>query len=310
MIAQLEQFIKRIEGKFSYFRDFPLATLTTYGVGGTADLLLRPRNSQEIANIIQEATNHALPFFVLGGGANILISDRGIRGIVIDMGMLNDFQISNAILECGAGLAVSSAAQRCAELGYAGLHFLYSMPGSLGGAVWMNARCYGQAVDSTLQSVSIVNRAGEEGCYYPTPTEYGYKRSPFQHNGAIITAARFQLQPRSPNEIIEEMLTYRADRARKGHFAAPSAGSVFKNNRQWGAPSGAIIDQLDLRGHQIGGARISDRHANIIINNGGATAQDIRRLTEFVAQQVYNHYGYQFEREVLYVGDWEDASEE
>ncbi len=314
MIAQLEQFIKgiksikSIEEQLPYFRDFPMATLTTYGVGGTADLLLRPRNSQEIARIVQEANALAIPLFVLGGGANILISDRGIRGIVIDMAMLNNFQISDDILECGAGLAVSSAAQRCAELGYAGLHFLYSMPGSLGGAVWMNARCYGQAVDGALQNVSIVNRAGEEGYYYPTPAEYGYKRSPFQHNGAIITAARFQLEARSPDKIIKEMLTYRADRASKGHFAAPSAGSVFKNNRQWGAPSGVIIDQLGLRGHQIGGARISDQHANIIVNSGGAAAQDIRRLIEFVAQQVYQHYGYQLEREVLYVGDWEDAA--
>ena len=306
MIAKLEQFIKTIEPHLPFHRQFTLAPLTTYGVGGPADLLVRPHNSTQIVQIVKYCGRHHIPLFVLGGGANILISDKGVRGVVIDMGMLNDFQISDQVLECGAGLAVSSVAQRCAELGYAGLHFLYSMPGSLGGAVWMNARCYGRAVDEVLLDVCMVSSNGEEQIYYPQPTEYGYKRSPFQHNGAIIIGARFQLHRRATEDLIGEMLKYRADRTRKGHFTAPSAGSVFKNNRKWGAPSGVIIDRLGLRGYKIGGAQISDSHANIVINNGHATAHDIRQLIEFMGREVQRQCGYTLEREVLYVGEWEN----
>ena len=224
MIPQLEQFINTIGATLSCWREYPLAPLTSYRVGGAADLLVRPRTTTDIARIITRANTLGIPWFALGGGANILISDRGVRGIVIDMASMDSFSIGNSTLECGAGLAVSSAAQRCAEMGYAGLHFLYSMPGSLGGAVWMNARCYGHSVDEVLLSAEIIDRNGREHRYYPNPEEYGYKKTPFQSNGAVIALARFRLHERDYTSVKKEMAYYRADRAAKGHFSAPSAG--------------------------------------------------------------------------------------
>ena len=169
----------------------------------------------------------------------------------------------------------------------------------------MNARCYGSSIVDVLSEVHLVDETGQAEVYRPREGDFGYKLSPFQSRRAVIIDAAFTLEPADPASLREEMRRFYSDREGKGHFAAPSAGSVFKNNRDFGSPTGAIIDTLGLRGHQIGGARISDRHANIIINTGNATATDILRLIELVERRVRVELGFELEREVLLVGDWE-----
>jgi UDP-N-acetylmuramate dehydrogenase len=283
----------------------PMHRHTTFEVGGPAELYVRPRSESDVQRIIRAAGDTGAPIFTLGGGSNILVSDRGVRGIVMDMRDFSDTRREGRKFTSGAGLAISDAAERAAEEGLAGLHFLYAMPGSVGGAVWMNARCYGSSIVDVLEEVSVVSETGELESYVPKDEDFGYKRSPFQGRNAVIIEASFRLTPADTAEIRAEMDGYYADREGKGHFAAPSAGSVFKNNRAFGSPTGALVDTLGLRGTQIGGARLSDRHANIIVNTGGASATDILRLIELIERRVHEELGLELEREVLLVGDWE-----
>lgn len=317
-----------IDGSLRF--DEPMARHTTFEVGGPADLYVRPASVRDVRTILQLGRQLGERVFTLGGGANILVSDAGIRGIVMDMGEFTEVAIEQAdtpppqpparttadapsadsdaaatvYARVGAGLAVSDAAAALAERGLAGLDFLYAMPGSVGGAVWMNARCYGSSIIDILESVDMVTAEGEATTYRAREEDFAYKVSPFQSNKAVILAARLRLHREAPERIWERMREHEEDRTTKGHFSGPSAGSVFKNNRSFGKPSGQIIDSLGLRGYQIGGARISDEHANIIINTGEAKAADIRALIDHVEAQVRDRLGLQLEREVLLAGDW------
>lgn len=285
---------------------------TTFRVGGPADVFARPRSVAELRNVILEAKAEGLPVFVLGGGANILVSDRGIRGLTVDLGSLDGCSVEGRVLTAQAGLSVSGAAEKAADAGLAGLDFIYAMPGSVGGAVWMNARCYDFSVSDVLDSIRYLDEDLKERILRREEARFAegfaYKRSPFQGRPWIVTEASFGLRPVEGPEAMaavrENMDRIKRDRTEKGHFLAPSAGSVFKNDRRLGAPSGAIIDRLGLRGYSMGGARISPLHANIILNSGGATASDIRKLVEFVQGRVLEEFGYSLEPEVLFVGDW------
>lgn len=283
----------------------PLHRHTTFEVGGPAEVYVRPQTIEDVQTVVRTALQAGVPYFVLGGGSNILVSDRGLRGIVLDVRGFNRTSHEETRFVAEAGLPISDAAARAAELGLGGIHFLYSMPGSVGGAVWMNARCYGSSISEVLQEVRLVDERGELEVYRPRSEDFGYKRSPFQNRRTVIIDAAFRLTPSDPERLWAQMHEYYSDREEKGHFAAPSAGSVFKNNRSFGRPSGAIIDGLGLRGYQIGGARISDKHANIIVNTGTATAADIRALIELMEQRVKEQEGIALEREVLFVGNWE-----
>ena len=304
--------VKKIEGKINIrgaLRENELmAAHTTFRVGGPADLFAVPIDAQDLATLFGFCRDHDLPAFILGGGANILVSDHGIRGMVIDMSRFNTLSIDNGTLSVGAGLAVSDAAAWCADRGYAGIHFLYAMPGSVGGAVWMNARCYDGEIFDVLEWVDLLSRDGTERRYTPIAADFAYKVSPFQSDDAVILRCGIRLTAQEPDSVWEQMRGYQADRDSKGHFAAPSAGSLFKNDRAFGAPSGVIIDRLGLRGLRVGGAQVSPRHANIIINTGTATATDIDQLATHVEEAVFTAFGFRLEREVLRVGDWGDAA--
>ena len=282
----------------------PLANHTTFEVGGPADLYARPASVRDVAALLGQARAERIPWFVLGGGSNILVSDRGVRGLVIDMTGLASCRISHTTLTAGAGLAMSEASDCAAEHGLAGLDFIYSMPGSVGGAVWMNARCYGGEIYNVLASVEVVEPDGKTTTYTPRPEDFGYKRSPFMKWAGIMTSVSFKLEPGDATVLWQRMQEHQADRRAKGHFAWPCAGSIFKNNRDFGSPSGVIIDSLGLRGFQIGGAKVSDLHANIVVNTGNATAAELRAVIEHVQSEVKRRLGYELEREVLYVGDW------
>lgn len=277
---------------------------TTFRVGGPADVYARPAHREDVITLLAAAREHGVPWFVLGGGANILVADDGIRGIVIDMGSIAHCDHRGTTLIAGAGLPVSDASAYAADHALAGLDFIYSMPGSVGGAVWMNARCYDGEIYPILESVEIVTPDGALDTYTPAPEDFDYKRSPFMSNSAIMTEVRLRLDHGDPEALWRVMREHEADRRSKGHFIAPCAGSVFKNNRAFGSPSGAIIDSIGMRGTAIGGAKVSDLHANIVINTGNATATDIRRLIEHIHDQVERRTGYDLEPEVLYVGDW------
>jgi UDP-N-acetylmuramate dehydrogenase len=307
----LQNFIEKInsQAEFAGFLNFdePLAPHTTFRVGGPADLFVRPEGETApvyAARLREAARNEGIPLFILGGGANIVVSDRGIRGIVLDTGGWRGAAAEGSGLLVRAGTPVDDAVEAAAAAGLGGLEFLAGMPGTAGGAVWMNARCYEKSLSDVLLETEILGESGERLRVLARPEDFGYKKSPFQGRDVLILSARFALARRPETEIRREMAEHRQDREKKGHYRYPSAGSAFKNNRSFGMPTGKIIDELGLRGLASGGAAVAPWHGNIIINTGSASARDIRALVTEVAGRVKAAAGFVLEPEVLFVGEW------
>jgi UDP-N-acetylmuramate dehydrogenase len=295
---------------FDYRFDEPLAAHTSFRVGGPADLWIRPREDllPPLAEFLLRRAREA-PLFILGGGANLVAGDRGIRGIVLDTGGWTGIQRDGGQLYIKSGTSIDDMTEYAALQGLSGLEFLAGMPGTLGGALWMNARCYEKSISDILTETEILDMAGgkpEKRRVSRYSGDFGYKKSPFQSlqgRGNIILGALLALSPGDPEKIRREMDEHRRDRKQKGQYCYPSAGSVFKNNRNFGTSTGQIIDKLGLRGLRIGGAQVAPWHGNIIINTGGASAADIRSLTDLVAARVKAERGLELEREILFVGE-------
>ncbi|RPJ09496.1 MAG: UDP-N-acetylmuramate dehydrogenase [Spirochaetaceae bacterium] len=286
------------------FYDEPMKNHTSFKIGGPADIYVLVHTPSEIPDLQLFCRKHDIPIFVLGAGANILVGDRGIRGVVLSLEAVGEIHIAENILSAGAGASISNAAKRAAAAGLGGIENFYSMPGSIGGSVWMNARCYDVSVSDTLDEVGVIDSLMNFSNKKMDSKFFGYKTSPFQSSGEIIIRASFKLSKGDPMVLENRMSQCEQDRKSKGHFSHPSAGSVFKNNRAFGEPAGKIIDSLGLRGYGIGGARISPLHANIIINEGNATADEVRRLIEHIRDRVRKDLGFELEPEVLYVGEF------
>lgn len=287
-------------------RNEPMHLHTSFQIGGPADFFCTPRTINELIESINLARMNSLPFYVIGEGANILVADRGIRGVVISLANFSDYTFSaDNLCTASAGVSVSRLSEAAGDRGLSGIEFLYSLPGSLGGAVYMNARCYGTSMADILSSVTYLSRDLEPVTLSREECDFGYKRSVFHSNKGIILRAVIRLGPGSKRDIAAAMEEYRRDRINKGHFAYPSAGSTFKNNRDFGEPTGKIIDSLGLRGLTFGGAMVSPIHGNIIMNTGNASASDVKKLVNRVKEEVYRAYRFSLEEEIRYLGEWE-----
>lgn len=286
--------------------DEPMSAHTTLGIGGPADLYARPASAQEAIELLRLCRAEGLPFFVLGAGANILVSDRGIRGMVMDTSLLRAIERRGESVSAGAGTPVSDVSVYAASASLTGLEFVFSMPGSVGGSVWMNARCYGASIADTLASVEYVNADDEPFLerMVPRSGDFAYKVSPFQSRRCLITRATFALRAGDRAESLRAMEEHRADRVRKGHFLFPSAGSAYKNDPAFGEPTGRIVDDLGLRGFRVGAASVAEYHGNIVVNLGGAAAADVLAVLRHVERVAFEVRGLRLEREVLLVGDW------
>ena len=289
--------------------DEPMSAHTTFKVGGKADVWVRPGKDifpGYAARLLRAAREEGIPVFILGDGANTVVSDRGIRGIVMDTGDYSGVTTQEAgSVSALSGTSVDALADTLANQGLSGLEFLAGMPGSVGGALWMNARCYGKSVSDVLVETVILDENFEKQTLPFRAEDFAYKKSPFQNRDALILSARFAVRFGEASNMHKEIASYRHDRIDKGHFRFPSAGSAFKNNRDFGDPTGKIIDELGLRGLGIGGAQVAPWHGNIIINTGNAAASDIRQLMDEVARRVKQERGLELESEILSVGEWD-----
>lgn len=313
----------------------PLSEHTTFRIGGFAEIWAAPDlegGLELLAVLLDFAREEGRRVCVLGRGANILFSDAGFAGLVIDMrgfAGLAGFDKDAGRVSFWAGTAVDSAVEELAgnsfgravserekadlmgildEIGAGGLEFLAGLPATIGGAVYMNARCYEKSVSDALISVDILDERRNLAHIPFRGEEWGYKRSPFQGRDCLIVRAEFAVKPFSgENEAAEreksraERRAHRVDRAEKGHYRFPSAGSVFKNNRDFGKPTGKIIDELGLCGESCGGAMVAPFHGNIIINTGGAASADVRLLIERVAGKVREKLGFTLEPEIIFL---------
>jgi UDP-N-acetylmuramate dehydrogenase len=280
---------------------------TTFQTGGPADIYIPIGNTaiNDIAALFLYARGNDIPVQIIGGGANIVAADSGIRGITVDTCINGKFRsaLNKGIFTVPAGAPCDEAAELAAEMSLSGLEFMASLPGTVGGAVWMNARCWGKQVSDVLDGVEVMDENFNPVFEPFNASEWGYKQSPYQNRNTLIISARFNLAEGEQSVIRSVMADYRLEREIRGHFCYPSAGSVFKNNPDFGKSSGKIIDELGLRGLQIGGACVADWHGNFIVNRGGATSSDIRALTLKIADAARSRLGIELEPEILFIPD-------
>jgi UDP-N-acetylmuramate dehydrogenase len=284
--------------------DEPMREHTSFRIGGPADLYAAPRTVRDLTRLLSALRDDGVPLFILGGGTNLLVSDRGIRGAVVDTRFLREMRRDGSLITAGAGAEVSAVSALAADGGLSGMEFAYFLPGSLGGALWMNARCYERSVSDILESAQCLEEDLSVNSIAIRAEEWGYKLSPFQGTRRVVLSAGFRLTPGDPREVRAKMETHRRDREAKGHFLFPCAGSVFKNNRAFGAPTGKLLDSLGLKGRRIGGAQVAPFHGNIFINVGGATAADMKALIELAEKETQEKLGFSLEREVILAGEW------
>ena len=285
--------------------DEVMAGHTSFRIGGPADLFLMPRSYDELILCLRLVEELAMPLFLLGGGTNILVSDRGIRGVVLATTSLNLVEVEGESLWAQTGAEVETVCLAAASHNLTGLEFIHGMPGSIGGAVWMNARCYGSSVADVVREVEVVGEDFTCRTVVCDPSQFSYKCSPFQEMAGCIWRVRLDLVRGEREEILARMEQNRQDRVDKGHFRAPSAGSLFKNDRDFGAPTGKILDELGLRGASVGGAAIAPYHGNIFINQGNATASEVLALIRLAMETAARKRRIRLEPEVRIIGDWQ-----
>lgn len=288
-------------------RDRLLGPLTSWQIGGPADLYFEPANLEGLATARVAANELGVPVTIFGGGTNVLVADRGIRGLVVRLGKVFDYRHWEGLGEAEASVEVGSAtrfirlAKETVENSYAGLAFAAGIPGSVGGAVRMNAGAFGGEIADTFEAMTYVDGDGDIHNVLRTDLEFSYRKLELDSD-AVITSARFRLR-RSSRGRLRELVTRVQAKRRKGQPAGfPNAGSVFKN--PGGEFAGKLIERAGLKGRAIGKAQVSENHANFIVNLGGATASDVQNLMSCVQDEVWRSGGVWLEPEVRLVGDW------
>jgi UDP-N-acetylmuramate dehydrogenase len=284
--------------------EHPLAPHTSYRIGGPAELALFPEDAEDLARAVGLLARQGRALVVLGGGSNVLVSDRGVRGVVILTDALRRLEVEGEGLWVGAGIPSHEVAEAAERAGLAGAEFLAWLPGSVGGACFMNARAYGGEVSQVLRVARVVLPDGTLRELPLAPADFSYKRSPFQGSGALVAEARLALRPDDPLRIRERMDRIGEERRSKHELDHPSCGCVFKNDRAIGTASGALIERCGLKGHRLGDAQVSPYHANFVFNLGAATASEVRAVIEHVQRTVEAETGHRLELEVRLLGEW------
>ncbi len=274
------------------FLQEPLSRHTTFRIGGPADCLVEIRRKEEIGPVIRFAEKEGLPWFILGRGSNLLVSDEGYHGIVLHISPeMNQVHIDGNRVTAQAGILNSQLASILQKEGLAGFEFAAGIPGTLGGGIYMNGGAYGGEMKDILESVTALTPSGEIVVLPKESLKLGYRDSIFQHEPLIILEAEMLFAPGDPEEILAKMQDLMDRRVSKQPLEWPSAGSVFK--RPVGYFAGGLIEQAGLKGCRVGGAEVSQKHAGFIINVGGATAEDvvglIRRIQQVVEEQTGVH---------------------
>lgn len=333
--------------KIPYKKDFPLAQKSTFKIGNTADLFISPESPEQFQSVVAASKAADEKFFILGGGSNIVFPDQPYQGIIISTEKLNNILMTDdeiqpppgdcppqennlALVTCQAGTPMSAFVSFCTKHNLSGAEEFAGLPGTVGGAVYMNARCFEKSISDILYQTSFftLQKGGKTKNFTEKfdSSQWAYKKSPFQTPPApdqgqapspepapapapdleqkIILSATFVLTKKSPadhEKIENDCKKFIAQRLDKGHFKFPSAGSVFKNNHDFGKPSGKLIDECGLKGLQIGGAQIAPFHGNFIINVDHAKAQDVEALVEVAKSKVKEKFNFDLEPEIIFL---------
>lgn len=294
-------FIQRFKGKVLF--NVPMSEYTSLRIGGPADVMAFPQDEGDLKDLLAFAEAKGFPYYVLGAGTNLLVRDGGIRGIVVNMtegfGDIAWLEDGKAIV--GAGVRLPDLVLQARDRGLSGIEFATGIPGTVGGAVCMNAGAYGGEMKDVVEGVETAGRKGHKGFIPKSELNFSYRRSELPR-GAVVTRAHMSFSASTPEEIKARIAAFKERRkAAMSAIGFPNAGSVFKNPE--GAPAGRLIEEAGLKGERSGGALISEAHANYIVNAGGAKAKDVLALMAIVRDRVFSARGVVLEPEIKVVGE-------
>lgn len=277
---------------------------TSFKIGGTADYFFKATTLEELQNIIKFAKIKELPITIIGNGSNLLVTDKGIRGLVIKID-IKKLKIEKkdefAVIEVGAGNKLMALATKMKDEELSGLEGLSGIPGSVGGAIVMNAGAYGKEMKDVVLSTTCMDKNGKLYTFSNEEQEFSYRNSIFQKKDYIIIETKLKLEYGKKDEIQKRMEEYFKSRKEKQPIEYPSAGSSFK--RQEGIITAKLIDDVGLKGYKIGGAQVSEKHAGFIVNYNNATATDVINLINYIKEKVYSKYGIKIEEEIKIIGE-------
>lgn len=296
--------VKQEELEQKIIFDEPMKKHTSFKIGGTADYFFKATTLEELQNIIKFAKIKELPITIIGNGSNLLVTDKGIRGLVIKID-IKKLKIEKkdefAVIEVGAGNKLMALATKMKDEELSGLEGLSGIPGSVGGAIVMNAGAYGKEMKDVVLSTTCMDKNGKLYTFSNEEQEFSYRNSIFQKKDYIIIETKLKLEYGKKDEIQKRMEEYFKSRKEKQPIEYPSAGSSFK--RQDGIITAKLIDDVGLKGYKIGGAQVSEKHAGFIVNYNNATATDVINLIDYIKEKVYRKYGIKIEEEIKIIGE-------
>ena len=286
-------------------KDEPMKNHTTFKIGGNADFLIKATEKKDIISVYKYAIKNNIPVYIIGKASNLLVKDKGIRGIVIknlydDIRILKEYE-EVVELEIASGTTCTKLAKFTLDNSLEGLEFSYGIPGTMGGAVRMNAGAYGGEIKNCVIESLILDKDGNEKILNYDEHQFIYRNSSIAKNGYILLSTKIKLKKGNKEEIKEKMEKNMEARLEKQPYNMPSAGSVFKRGN--GFITAQIIDEAGLRGKEIGGAQVSPKHAGFIVNNGTATAEDVINLIEYIKKTVREKFNKELETEVIIIGE-------
>ena len=287
--------------------DRELASLTTFGTGGPARYFLQALSETELADAVVNATRHGIPFFLLGGGSNVLVSDSGFDGLIIKVAIGGMSRIDGDTIECGAGERLTDLVSFATDQFLSGLEFAAGIPGSVGGAVCGNAGAYGSEIGSIISRVVLCDSKGEIKTVDSSYCQFSYRHSCMKETGETVLRVQLELKSGSREAIDSKVQEILAERRGKHPINQPSAGSFFKNipdqSEEHGKlPAGRLLEKIGAKGMTVGGAKVFEKHANIIINAGGATSKNISDLADIIKEKVSKQFGIKLEEEIIRIG--------
>ena len=299
--TRLAHRLMQIVGEDNVLVDEPMSEHTTFKIGGPADLFVTPDDADEIAEVLEACRAAEVPYFVLGCGSDLLVSDEGYRGVIISLteGLVG-VTVDGKEMSCQAGVGLREASEMACELGLSGLEFACGIPGSIGGACFMNAGAYGGCMADVLKSVRVLLADGSVDTLGVDELNLGYRKSRIADEGMVVLSATFALKKGEPEEIRATMDELTRKREEKQPLELPSAGSTFK--RPEGYFAGKLITDAGLKGWQSGGAAVSQKHAGFVVNVGDATAADVHAVIEHVQDEVERQFGVRLQPEVRFLG--------
>ncbi len=277
--------------------DEPMCRHTSFKIGGPADILCVPQSVEEIQNLIKYFKDNSVNYMIIGNGSNLLVSDLGIDGAVIKIGnAMSEIKVIGEEMIVDAGALLSKTANVALSNELTGIEAISGIPGTIGGAIYMNAGAYGTEIKDVLKSVTFINEEGEVKTLPAKDLELGYRKSMFTDKNDIILSCVLKLEKGNKEEISEKMKEYTKQRTQKQPLSYPSAGSTFK--RPEGYFAAKLIEDSGLKGYGIGGAKISELHAGFVINYNNATAQNVLDLMKYTQEKVFEKFGVKIEPEV------------